>query len=97
MHKTISVPVYLGDAKAILVGTFIPGRRSNHWEEPDDPPEFDLEDIRIGGQSMFDFLSGCVKILSITNQTTHACTTQDCIEWIVDRYWSDIVRAGNDA
>ena len=86
--RQISINVVLGDTKASLVGTFIPGKRSNNYYEPDDPTEFEVEQIIVGGQDLYEFLAHCQKDFIDGSQT-------DVIDWLVQANWDKIVEAGN--
>ena len=80
----------MGDAQATLVGTFTLGKRSNSYLEPDDPHEFELENIFVGDQDLYEFLSHC-------NKEFIDGSTMDVVEWLINREWDKIVEAGIEA
>ena len=45
-----------------VVGVYYPSKRSNKWAEPDDPPDFEIESVSVGGVVLTDLFE-CLSVV----------------------------------
>lgn len=62
MSRRESLSITYANTVLDVVGMYYPAKPSNHWEEPDDPAEFEILAVSIGDHDLTDLFE-CLSVV----------------------------------